>query len=428
MTDEIKKAVDTINTAFTEFKAANDARLKEIESKGAADPVTESKLAKIEADLDAAQKTADAAVLASKRQSRIVTDAKGNEVDLDQKALAWADMIARKPGTRASNFGAKEMDGYKDQFMSYLRKGDQVMGANEMKALSVGSDPDGGFVVYPDMSGRVVSKVFETSPMRAYASVQTISTDALEGLFDLDEAASGWVSETQARAETSTPQLKTWRIPVHELYAFPKATQKILDDAAINLEAWLSGKVSEKFARDEAAAFVNGDGVSKPRGFLTYLTGTTLPGTIEQVATGVSGAFAAAPSGGDVLIDALYGLKAQYRANATWFMNRATTKLARKLKDSDGSYIWSPGIAAGQPASILGYPTASFEDMPDPAANSLSIAVGDMRAAYQIVDRVGIRVLRDPYTAKPYVGFYTTKRVGGDVVNFEALKIVRFGA
>jgi len=212
------------------------------------------------------------------------------------------------------------------------------------------------------------------------------------------------------------------------LYAFPKATQKILDDAAINLEAWLSGKVSEKFARDEAAAFVNGDGVSKPRGFLTYLTGTTLPGTIEQVATGVSGAFAAAPSGGDVLIDALYGLKAQYRANATWFMNRATTKLARKLKDSDGSYIWSPGIAAGQPASILGYPTASFEDMPDPAANSLSIAVGDMRAAYQIVDRVGIRVLRDPYTAKPYVGFYTTKRVGGDVVNFEALKIVRFGA
>jgi len=428
MSDEIKQAVDTINTAFTEFKAANDARLKEIETKGAADPVTESKLAAIEKSLDAAQKTADAAVLATKRQSRIVTDEKGNEVDLDQKALAWADMIARKSGSRASNFGAKELDGYKNQFMSYLRKGEQVMGADEMKALSVGSDPDGGFVVYPDMSGRVVSKVFETSPMRAYASVQTISTDALEGLFDLDEASSGWVGETQARAETSTPQLKTWRIPVHELFAFPKATQKVLDDAAINLEAWLAGKVSEKFARDEANAFVTGDGVSKPRGFLTYATGTTLPGTIEQVATGVSGAFAAAPNGGDVLIDALYGLKAQYRANATWFMNRATTKLARKLKDSDGSYIWSPGIAAGQPASILGYPMASFEDMPDPAASSLSIAVGDMRAAYQIVDRVGIRVLRDPYTAKPYVGFYTTKRVGGDVVNFEALKLVRFGA
>ena len=428
MSDEIKQAVDTINTAFTEFKAANDARLKEIETKGAADPVTEAKLAAIEKSLDAAQKTADAAVLATKRQSRIVTDEKGNEVDLDQKALAWADMIARKSGSRASNFGAKELDGYKNQFLSYLRKGEQVMGADEMKALSVGSDPDGGFVVYPDMSGRVVSKVFETSPMRAYASVQTISTDALEGLFDLDEASSGWVGETQARAETSTPQLKTWRIPVHELFAFPKATQKVLDDAAINLEAWLAGKVSEKFARDEATAFVSGDGVSRPRGFLTYATGTTLPGTIEQVPTGVSGAFAAAPNGGDVLIDALYGLKAQYRANATWFMNRATTKVVRKLKDTDGSYIWAPGIAAGQPASILGYPMASFEDMPDPAASSLSIAVGDMRAAYQIVDRVGIRVLRDPYTAKPYVGFYTTKRVGGDVVNFEALKLVRFGA
>ena len=428
MSDEIKQAVETINTAFTEFKAANDARLKEIETKGAADPVTEAKLAKIEADLDAAQKKADAAVLATKRQSRIVTDEKGNEVDLDQKALAWADMIARKSGSRASNFGAKELDGYKNQFLSYMRKGEQVMGADEMKALSVGSDPDGGFVVYPDMSGRVVTKVFETSPMRAYASVQTISTDALEGLFDLDEASSGWVGETQARAETNTPQLKTWRIPVHELFAFPKATQKVLDDAAINLEAWLAGKVSEKFARDEATAFVSGDGVSRPRGFLTYTAGTTLPGTIEQVPTGVSGGFAAAPNGGDVLIDALYGLKAQYRANATWFMNRATTKVVRKLKDTDGSYIWAPGIAAGQPASILGYPMASFEDMPDPAASSLSIAVGDMRAAYQIVDRVGIRVLRDPYTAKPYVGFYTTKRVGGDVVNFEALKLVRFGA
>jgi len=146
------------------------------------------------------------------------------------------------------------------------------------------------------------------------------------------------------------------------------------------------------------------------------------------VPTGVSGGFAAAPNGGDVLIDALYGLKAPYRANATWFMNRATTKLVRKLKDSDGAYLWSPGIAAGQPATLLGYPVASFEDMPDPAADSLSVAVGDMRAAYQIVDRMGIRILRDPYTAKPFVLMYTTKRVGGDVVNFEAIKLVRFAS
>jgi len=278
------------------------------------------------------------------------------------------------------------------------------------------------------MSGRIVGKIFETSPMRAYASVQTISTDALEGLYDLDEAAAGWVGETESRAETDTPTLGKWRIPVHEIYAKPHATQKLLDDAEINMEQWLANKVADKFARTEATAFVTGDGVGKPRGFLTYADGTTLPGTIEQFDTGVNGGFGAAPTGGDVLIDALYGLKAQYRANATWFMNRATTKLIRKIKDSDGAYLWSPGIAAGQPATLLGYPVASFEDMPDPATGSLSIAVGDMRAAYQIVDRINIRVLRDPYSSKPYVQFYTTKRVGGDVVNFEAVKLVNFQA
>jgi HK97 family phage major capsid protein len=264
--------------------------------------------------------------------------------------------------------------------------------------------------------------------MRAYASVQVISSDALEGLFDLNEASSGWVAETDTRAVTNTPQLGKWRIPVHELYAKPSATQKLLDDASINMEAWLASKVAEKFARDESTAFVTGNGVARPRGFLTYANGTTLPGTIEQVKTTVNGAFAAAPSGGDVLFNALYGLKAQYRANATWFMNRTTTALVRKLKDSDSAYLWTPGIAAGQPASLLGYPTASFEDMPSPATGTLSIAVGDMREAYQIVDRIGIRTLRDPYSNKPYVEFYTTKRVGGDVVNFEALKLIDFSA
>ena len=425
---ELAKAVEGVKTGFEAFKEANDQRIKEIEAKGAADPLLEEKLAKIEADMDAKQARLDQFELAMKRQSRTVVDEKGNEIDLDAKAAKWANMVARSRGTRVEDFGAKQLDEYKQAFDTFLRKGDEIIGADEKKALSVGSDPDGGYVVHPDMSGAIVTKVFETSPMRAYASIQVISTDALEGLYDLEEAASGWVGETDARAETGTPQLGKWRIPVHELYAKPKATQKILDDAEINMEAWLAMKVSEKFARDEAAAFVSGNGVNKPRGFLTYGDGTTLPGTIERINTGANGAFAAAPNGGDALIDALYGLKAQYRANATWFMNRATTKLARKLKDSDGAYLWSPGIAAGQPASLLGYPIAAFEDMPNPATGSLSIAVGDMRAAYQIVDRVGIRTLRDPYSAKPYVEFYTTKRVGGDVINFEAIKLIEFSA
>lgn len=431
MSEEIKKAigaVDALHAGFEEFKKANDERLAQIEKKGSADVVTEAKLQKIEADLEKAQKIADEAVLASKRQSRIVTDERGEVIDLDRKAQEWASMNARRRGAVAGSFGAADMDGYKAAFDTFLRKGEEVMGPDERKALSVGTDPDGGYVVNPDLSGRIVMKVFETSPMRAYASVQVISSDALEGLFDLNEASSGWVGETDSRAETNTPQLGKWRIPAHELYAKPKATQKLLDDASINMEAWLASKVAEKFARDEANAFVVGNGVNKPRGFLTFPSGTTLPGTIERFDTGVNGAFAAAPNGGDVLINALYGLKQQYRANATWFMNRATLKLTRKLKDSDGAYLWSPGIAAGQPASLLGYPVASFEDMPDPATDSLSIAVGDMREAYQIVDRLGIRTLRDPYSAKPYVEFYTTKRVGGDVVNFEAIKLIEFTA
>lgn len=431
MSDEIKKAasaIDALHAGFEEFKKANDERLAQIEKKGSADVVTEAKLQKIEADLEKAQKIADEAVLAAKRQSRVVTDANGDAVDHDRKAQDWATMNARRRGTVAGEFRANDMDGYKAAFDTFLRKGEEVMGPDERKALSVGTDPDGGYVVNPDLSGRIVMKVFESSPMRAYASVQVISSDALEGLFDLNEASSGWVGETDSRAETNTPQLGKWRIPAHELYAKPKATQKLLDDASINMEAWLASKVAEKFARDEANAFVVGNGVNKPRGFLTYSSGTTLPGTIERFDTGVNGAFAAAPNGGDVLINALYGLKQQYRANATWFMNRATLKLTRKLKDSDGAYLWSPGIAAGQPASLLGYPVASFEDMPDPATDSLSIAVGDMREAYQIVDRIGIRTLRDPYSAKPYVEFYTTKRVGGDVVNFEAIKLIEFTA
>jgi len=426
MSDEIKMAVDAVNKAFGEFKDTNDARLKAIEAKGTADPVIEAKLAKIEADMDTAQKAIDDSVLAFKRSQRMVTDQNGNTVDLDAKAQEWAAITSAAYNQRPFDMNAKAMDEYKAAHAAYVRKGMDGLSVDERKALSVGGDATGGFVVYPDMSGQIVTKVDETSPMRAYASVQVISTDALEGLFDLNRAGAVWVGELTAPGETSTPDLGKWRIPVHELAAMPKASQKILDDAAINMESWLAGKVAAEFALAENTAFVVGNGVDKPRGFLTYPAGTTLPGQIQQVPTGASGAFPTAPAGGDVLIDALYSLKAPYRANANWFMNRTTFAAVRKLKDSDGAYIWAPGLAVGQPATILGTGLASFEDMPNIGAGSLSIAVGDMRAAYQIVDRMGIRILRDPFTAKPNILFYTTKRVGGDVVNFEALKVIRF--
>ena len=218
MSDEVKQAIELVHKSFEEFKTTNDQNEK------AKDAVLEAKLAKIEADLDKAQKIADDAALAAKRQSRVVTDEKGNAFDLDAKAQEWADLAARKRGDRAEKFSATDLDAYKAAFRRLMQKGEQLLGADEMKALSVGSDPDGGYVVTPDTSGRIVQRVFETSPMRAYASVQVISTDALEGLFDLDEAAASWVAETAARPETATPKLGQWRIPVHELSAFPFAT------------------------------------------------------------------------------------------------------------------------------------------------------------------------------------------------------------
>lgn len=429
MTEEIKQAVEAVskvNEAFEAFKSTHTENLKN------RDVVLDEKLARIEKSLDEQQKLVDEAHLAAKRAERVRADAKLAD-DAEEKALSalkWAKRNAKARGTDVTEFGLKELSDYKRAFDAFLRKDERQLTDVEVKALSVGSDPDGGYVVHPDMSGRITRRIFETSNVRAFASVQTISTDALEGIVDNDEAAASWVGETASRTETDTPQLGKWRIPVHEMYANPYATQRLLDDAEINMEGWLADKVADKFARTEADAFVTGNGVGKPRGFLTYsdyaVAGTFEDGKIEQFDTGANGAFTSAGLGANVLYNAIYGLKAQYRQNATWFMNRTTTGLVRKLQDTNGQYIWQPSLAAGQPATLAGYGVASFEDMPDPDTGSLSIAFGDLRTAYQIVERAGVRVLRDPYSAKPYVTFYTTKRVGGDVVNFEAIKLINF--
>lgn len=309
---------------------------------------------------------------------------------------------------------------YSGHFNKYLRKGQEM--THEQKALSVGSDTDGGYLVTPEMSSEIVKKVFESTPMRQLASVQTISSDALEIIQDLDEVGSGWVAEQSSRSETGTPQIKMIVIPVHELYAQPKATQKFLDDAGINVEAWLEGKVSEKFSRDEATGFVSGNGVGKPRGILGYDAGTGF-NQVEQVASTSIGALA-----GDDFYELEGALKEAYRPNASALMNRLTMKAARKLKDSQGRYLWEPALNGKAQSMIAGYPIFIGSDMPTVAADALSIAFGDFKQAYQIVDRIGIRVVRDIYTAKPNVLFYTTKRVGGGMKNFEALKILKIRA
>ncbi len=423
---ELKEVIAELGSTFEDFKKSNDQRIKEIESKGAADPLLEEKINKMNeqiTDLEATKAKLEKIETALARKSKVVG---GDAGKLEQKALDFEKILcANRNVPLTGKFDAEALAGYKSAFMNHFRKGD-IIGLDEMKALSVGSDPDGGYTVDPDTGGRIVTKVFETSPMRSVASQQTIGTDALEGMYDLDEADAGWVGETAPRPETGTPQLQKWRIPVHEIYAKPKATQKLLDDSNINIEAWLSGKVSDKFSRVENASFVNGDGVGKPRGFLTYAAGTTLPGTIEQINTGAAGAFKAAPDGGDVLIDTIYSVKQAYRAGSKWALNRSTQAAVRKLKDSNGDYLWVAGLAAGIPSMLAGYGIVEFEDMPDIAADSLSMAFGNFSAAYQIVDRAGIRVLRDPYSAKPFIEFYTVKRVGGDVIDFDAIKIVKF--
>jgi HK97 family phage major capsid protein len=425
MADELKELVTELGSTFEDFKQKNDERLKQLEQKGEADSLLEDQVNKMSGKLDELEQKKEQLETAMNRK-HVASDSKSD--DLDQKAQAFEELCAKKRGIQPEGkMDGKALTEYKQAFREFMRKGD-MMGMDSQKALSVGTDPDGGYAVEPDTSGRIVQKVYETSPMRQVAAVQSIGTDALEGLYDLDEASAGWVHETAGRPESDTPKLGAWRIPVHEIYAFPFATQKVLDDAMIDLESWLSGKVSDKFSRKENEAFVNGDGISKPRGFLTYPDGTSLPGQIERKKTGVNGGFATDGTGGDVLLDTVYALKQQYRSGARWAMPRSVTAEVRKIKDADGMYLWQPGIAAGQPAQLLGFPVIEFEDMPDLGTGSLSMAFGNWGEAYQIVDRQGVRVLRDPYTNKPYVGFYTVKRTGGDVLNFEALKLVSFAS
>lgn len=427
MTDEIKGLIEQQGRTFQEFKAANDALQAEVKRLGAADVVAEEKLAKINKALD---DVGDQIKIAIKRADEI--EAKANRAALGGKggddvevksAQSFAAMVGQA-------FTVEQHRDYKQALFGpdgYLRRN-----RIEAKALAVGSDPSGGYLVTPDTSGRILQKVFETSAMRQYASVTTIGTDTLEGLIDREEASAGWVGEKATRSETATPDLGKWSIPVNEIYAKPRATQKVLDDAMFDVEAWLGTKVADKFARTENAAYVAGDGALKPRGFTTYTVAATADasrawGTFEYVASGASGAFSSS-NPVDAVISLIYALKAAYRRNARFFTNRGVQGAMRKLKDGQGNYLWQPSAVAGQPAVFMGYEVVDFEDMPALGANSLSLAFGDMALTYQIVDRMGIRVLRDPYSTKGFVEFYTTRRTGGDVLEFEAMKFMKFAA
>jgi HK97 family phage major capsid protein len=323
---------------------------------------------------------------------------------------------------------------HKQAYLRYVTKGiEGDLHGLESKAMSVVSDPDGGFAVPSELSERIISRQYDTTPLRQMATVMTINSDAVEMLRDTDDAEALWLNELDTRSDTEAGQFGRVRISAFELHAQPKATQKLLDDANVNIEEWIVNKIAARFARRENNAFVNGDGVTMPRGFATYPVAATGDdsrawGTFEYVATGASGAFASS-NPGDALISLMHKLRAGYLPKAAWMMPRTASEAIRKFKESTtNAYIWQPGLAAGAPSTLLGYPVHLGEDMPTVAANSLSVAFGNFADAYTIVDRVGVRILRDPYTAAPFVKFRCNKRVGGDVTNFEAVKFLKFAA
>lgn len=315
-------------------------------------------------------------------------------------------------------------------FAAYLRSGDDdgLRGlVLEGKALSTTVAADGGYLVDPQTAETVRSMLVSTSSLRAIANVVQVEATSFDVLIDRSEVGSGWATEAAATLETATPQIDRISIPLHELSAMPKASQRLLDDSAFDVEGWLAGKIATRFIRAEAAAFINGDGIDKPKGILNaakVANGSWAWGSLGYVATGAASDFAAT-NAADCIVSLVYALGADYRANASFVMNSKTAGAVRKMKDADGRFMWSDGLALAEPARLMGYPVLICEDMPDIAANAYAMAFGDFSAGYTIAERPDLRILRDPFSAKPNVLFYANKRVGGDVTDFAAIKLLK---
>jgi len=393
---------DEMMRAFEAFREANDARLAAMERRGG-DVVLEEKVARFNSALDV--------------QAR----------RLDDIALKSARPVLDGGGSARGMMASQE---HKAAFEAYVRRGESgALRSIEVKAMSVGSGPDGGYLAPAETEQEIGRRLASLSPIRAIAAVREVSASVYRKPFMTTGPAVGWVGETAARSQTNSPVLDELSFPAAELYAMPAATSVLLDDAAINIDEWLAAEVEQAFAEQEGAAFVAGDGTNKPKGFLAYdkIANTSWEWEkIGYLATGVDAAFPAEnPS--DALIDLVYAVRAGYRQNASFVMNRKTQSAIRKFKDEGGNYLWQPPASAGARASLMTFPVVEAEDMPDIAVDSFSIAFGDFRRGYLVVDRQGVRVLRDPYSAKPYVLFYTTKRVGGGVQDFDAIKLMKFG-
>lgn len=392
LSSEVTGAFDEFMHAFEDFKDANDDRLNQLEKRMSADVVTVEKVERISRAMD--------------------------QLSLKQ---------TRPPLGRNERQDVAPSE-HKSAFDSYIRRGDErAMNQLEAKALSVGTASDGGYLVPTEIEAEIGKRLSLLSPIRGISSVRQISAGTLKKPYATTGFAAGWSGETAARAQTNTPTLAELQFPAMELYAMPAATTSLLDDSAVDIDSWLAAEVEAVFAEQEGAAFVNGDGINKPRGFLNYTNiaeNAWSWGNIGYIATGVAGALPST-NASDLLIDTVYALRAGYRQNAAWVMNRKTQAAVRKLKDNQGNYLWQAPATAGAEATLMGFKLVEAEDMPDIAANSTPIAFGNFNRGYLIVDRLGVRILRDPYSSKPYVLFYTTKRVGGGVQDFNAIKLLK---
>lgn len=362
-----------------------------------------------------------------------VNDFKTFKSTIDQKLQQTEErlsMLDRKTHTpqRTPLGGAVETGApHQKAFNAYLRCGDDdaLRGLElDAKALNTAINAEGGFLVDPQTSASVNSVLNASASIRSIAAVVNVEATSYDVLVDHTDVGAGWATETAATVESAAPVIDRISIQLHELSALPKASQRLLDDSAFDIEGWLASRIADKFSRAEAAAFVSGNGIDKPRGFLNHAkvdNEVWAWGNIGYVPTGVDSDLTA-----DSIIDLVYALGAQYRANATFVMNSKTAGLVRKLKDNDGRFLWSDGLASAEPARLMGYPVLIAEDMPDAASGAHAIAFGDFRNGYTIAERPDLRVLRDPFSAKPHVLFYATKRVGGDVSDFAAIKLLRF--
>lgn len=433
------KALDTdTRKSLTEMRGLIDAMPK------AGDVVTtervdkfaaevETKQNAIETNLTEIQANLDKVATAVNRGDRASWRGDKDEGGMTAEQAAYQFKLAQMARSETLTIGAKvEPDveaakAWNDSFALYMRRDDNKgshINDGFRAALQTGSDPDGGYLVPTETSKRIIEKAFETSPMRELAFVETIGGKELEVPRDEGEVGFGWVGEQEDRPETSTSQVGMSKIVAHEMYASPRATQNMLEDAGIDIEGWLARKVGEKFGRAEASAFLTGNGVGKPRGLLTYAAGTGA-GQIEQL-----NSLAAADFTFDGLMDTVFALKDPYEPNASWMINRLGLRNISKLKDLEGRYIWDMNAVKDKVGRslLLGYPVKRATDIAVPGAGNLMAAFGDFKQAYTIADRLGITTLRDPFTAKPYVIFYSRRRVGGDVVNFEAVKLVKGSA